>query len=65
MGETATNLTALLDQHGAFLSQVADVLGQYMAALAKAGFTRDEAIMLVIEYQGQFFDEIERARRKD
>jgi hypothetical protein len=50
MADQPTNLTALLDQQGAFLGQFAGVLGQYLRGLMDAGFSRDEAMSLVIDY---------------
>jgi hypothetical protein len=57
------DVTAVFDQHGAFLAQVAELMGQYMRALEKAGFSHVEAVELVAGYQTQFFAEIERARK--
>jgi hypothetical protein len=49
--EQVPDLLASLDQLVAGLRARAFLLGGYMRGLLDAGFTRDEALAIVIEYQ--------------
>lgn len=47
--------TAALDQTRKGLTDLAGVLGAYRDALVAEGFTREEALAVVIEFQGSVY----------
>lgn len=55
------SVTAAMDQAGAFMGNMANLLGQFFDALLDNGFEREEAMTLVRDY----FADLEEAQGED
>lgn len=56
MSEQWPDFVATMDQRQAEVQGLAKLLGTYFKALCQQRFERDEALTLVVEYQGELFE---------